>query len=85
MEKIQTVTTDQVVADAGRYLADARRGVTTVVLEDGHAVARLVPTGGEDRLSAVRAILGRAAQLRSRIDLQGDTVAGLIREGRRLG
>lgn len=85
MEKVQTVNADQVVADAARFLADARRGVTTVVIEGGHPVARLVPTPDPGRMEVVRAALRRAAALRSGIDLKGDTVVDFIREGRRLG
>jgi antitoxin (DNA-binding transcriptional repressor) of toxin-antitoxin stability system len=85
--KTQSVGAFEAKTNLSRYLADAERGVVTVVTKRGRVTAKIVPPDAEVSLpedsSDLETLLGRARVLRAKTRPGSDTASALVRATRR--
>ncbi len=80
----QSVGAFEAKTKLGRYLADAQRGIVTVITLRGRPAAKLVPAQAEIvRDSMLQSILKRARVLRARSRRGKESLHELINAGRR--
>ena len=85
--KTQSVGAFEAKTNLSRYLADAERGVVTVVTKRGRVTAKIVPPDADVSLpedpSDLETLLGQARILRAKTRPGPDTASALVRAARR--
>ena len=85
--KEQSVGAFEAKTNLSRYLADAERGIVTVVTKRGKPAAKIVPPNAEIRRSEetsdLEGLLRRARALRAKTRPGPDSASALVRAARR--
>ena len=85
--KEQSVGAFEAKTNLSRYLADAERGIVTVVTKRGKPAAKIVPPDAEIRRSEdtsdLEGLLRRARALRAKTRPGPDSASALVRAARR--